>query len=84
MRYISNIAAATALISVAIAGDAPAIENNPIGITYSATLPNTRAGAISGAILGASAPDGSGTNFQVAFYNLPGGGNLSEFFLQAM
>lgn len=84
MHYFSKIAAAAALVSAATAGDAPIAENEPSGITYSAELANTRVGAITGGIKGADAPDGSGTNFQVAFYNLPGEGSLSEFIQQAL
>ena len=76
MRCISRVAAAAALVSIAVAGNAPAIMREPIGDTYSANLPNT--GGITGAIKGSAAPNGQGTSFQITFYNLPTNeGNLS-------
>lgn len=78
MRYISSEAAVAALVSCAAASKAPVVHNAPIGITYSATLPSGNAN-ITGAVKGAGAPNGQGTNFQVTFYNLPsdGGANLT-------
>lgn len=78
MRSFTKIAATAALISVATAGDAPVVDSSTLinGLTYSATLPNTGTDAVTGAVLGSIAPGGEGTNFQVAFYNLPGTGNL--------
>ena len=78
MRYTVNIAAIAALVSIAAAGDAPIAQSENIGTTYSATIP-AKANSLSGAVLGASAPDGAGTNFQISFYNLPSGGNLSTY-----
>ena len=82
MRSISNIAAVTALVSIAAAGDAPVVQNNPIGITYTATLPGTKSGQLSGVVKGAASPDGVGTNLQISFYNLPGG-NFSKHVWQS-
>ena len=84
MHYISKVAAVAALVSVATAGDAPVVENNPIGVTYSATLPSTGPDAITGAIKGASNPNGEGVYFQGVFYNLPGSGSLSKSKQQSM
>jgi hypothetical protein len=81
MRYISNIAAAAAIISVAVAGDAPVAEASNIDTSYSATIP-AAVNSLSGAILAAVAPNGAGTNFQISFYNLPGTGNLSTLMRQ--
>lgn len=78
MRSISNIAAAAALVSLAAAGDAPIAQGVNTGLTYSATIP-AKVDTLSGAVLGSGSPDGDGTNFQVAFYNLPGTGNLSRW-----
>lgn len=75
MRYTSTIVAAAAFASLAAAADAPIAKTN-IGVTFTAELPNT--GNISGTILGAGAPDGSGSNFQVAMYNLPQGSNFCK------
>lgn len=77
MRSVSNIAAIAAFVVVARSGNAP-IANSDLtnGIVYTATLPNTAVNAITGAVIGAISPDGSGTNFQVSFYNLPGSGGL--------
>lgn len=77
MHSISKVVAVAALLSVATAGDAPVVQNNPVGTTYTAQLPNTGAKAITGAVIAAAAPNGKGTNFQISFYNLPSSGNLS-------
>lgn len=73
MRYILSIAAVAA---IATAGDAPIAESSGISDTYSATIP-AKVDSLSGAVLGSVSPDGSGTSFQISFYNLPGTGNLS-------
>jgi hypothetical protein len=86
MPSITNIAAIAAFLAAAHAGDAPvAMTDLTTGIAYTATLPNTGVGAITGAVLGAVSPDGRGTNFQVSFYNLPSGGTLCSLrqFTQA-
>jgi len=78
MRYTSSILTVAALASVAIASDAPVVQNNPIEVTYSATIPTgANAKAISGAIKVAASPDGEGVNIQVALYNLPDTGDLN-------
>ena len=81
MRYISNIAAAAAIVSVAVAGDAPVAQSSNVDTSYSASIP-AAANALSGTILGSVAPNGAGTNFQISFYNLPGTGNLSTSIRQ--
>ncbi|KAK3683240.1 Cell surface superoxide dismutase [Cu-Zn] 4 [Vermiconidia calcicola] len=77
MRYISNIAAAAALVSAVAAGDAPVVNNDQTGTTWAANLPDTGAGAVGGAVLASNSPDGAGTNFQISLSNLPGSGGLS-------
>lgn len=77
MRYISSLATVAALSSIALAGDAPVVQGNPIEDTYSATIPEKVAGALSGAVKIAASPDGEGVNIQIALYNLPSGGDLS-------
>lgn len=78
MRY--TIATVAALASVAAAGDAPVVENNPLDVTYSATIPQNNAVDLSGAMKIAAAPDGEGVNIQFSLYNLPGTGDLSMLF----
>lgn len=79
MRYTSSILTAAALASVAIAGDAPVVQGNPLDITYSATIPQKNATILSGAIKVAGSPTGQGVQIQVALYNLPDSGDLSEY-----
>ena len=81
MRSISNIVAASALLSLATASDAPIARSSNLktGASYSATLPNAGRNAITGAVTGAVSPDGVGTNFQISFYNLPGSGSFCMF-----
>lgn len=81
MPSMYNIAAIAAFVAAARAGDAPVASTDLTnGIAYTATLPNTGVGAITGAVLGAVSPDGKGTNFQVSFYNLPSGGTLCQLY----
>lgn len=76
MRNLLRLAVTVAaLVVTTAAGDAPIVRNQPMGDTYQAVLPNN--GGITGAIKGSSAPNGVGTFFQVAFYNLPHSGRLS-------
>ena len=71
-----------ALACAVSAGDAPVVKNNPIGITYSASLPNK--GSITGSLKGAAAPNGEGVNIQGAFYDLPSNsGNLCTLEMSA-
>jgi len=77
MRPGSSLAAVAALASIATAGDAPVVNNNPIAATYSATIPEDTAGELSGAIKIAASPNGEGVAVQFAMYNLPSSGDLS-------
>ena len=79
MRSVSSFAAVAALASIAAAGDAPVVNNNPIAATYSATIPEDTAGELSGAIKIAASPSGQGVAVQFAMYNLPNSGDLSTF-----
>ncbi len=80
MGYTFDVLAAATVITLATAGNAPLANSDlTTGLTYSATLPNTGVDAITGAVLGSIAPDGTGTNFQVSFYNLPGSGSLGAY-----
>lgn len=75
MRYTSGFAAIAAVVSLAAADDAPMADNTNIGITFAATLPNN--GDVTGSVVGAGAPNGEGSNIQIALYNLPQGATLS-------
>jgi len=62
-------------------GNATVVENNPPGVLYTATLPNSSffnpddpRGNIKGSVSGISSPDGIGVDFQVTFSNLPTSG----------
>ena len=79
MRYTSSIAAVAAFASMATASDAPVEKGNPLGVTYTATLPNTGVDSITGQVIIAAAPNQEGVNIQAAFYNLPAStGNMSK------
>lgn len=52
-------------------GDAAVVTNNPIGVTYTAVLPNSKTSGIRGYISGTSAADGKGVNFVANFYGFP-------------
>lgn len=62
-------------------GDATAVKDNPVGVTYVATLP-TKAffnpedpnGNIKGSMSATAGPNGVGVVFQVDFSNLPTSG----------
>ncbi|KAI9843345.1 MAG: hypothetical protein M1837_006471 [Sclerophora amabilis] len=49
-------------------GDALVVNNNPIGVTYTATLPGT---SVKGSISGTSGSNGTGVNWKVDFSNFP-------------
>lgn len=76
MRASTSLATTALFSSLAAAGNAPAISNNPAGVEYTATFVASTANNITGYVKAAAAPNGAGTNFQVDFYNLPGG-NIS-------
>ncbi|KAL8663737.1 MAG: hypothetical protein Q9168_008047 [Polycauliona sp. 1 TL-2023] len=57
--------------SVPGTGPAPVVENNPRGVTYSATLPDSEKSGIRGTVIGSSALDGTGVNFKISLSGLP-------------
>lgn len=72
-------------------GDAAVVKNNPLGVVYTATLPETRffkasglAGNVKGSVSAVANPDGVGVSFKVDFSNLPtSGGPFRKFIPQA-
>lgn len=88
----SILAATTALLSLVsaqtttvpvtgILGNASAVENNPIGVVYTATLPTTEfnnpsdpRGNVKGSVSAVANSNGIGVSFSVSFSNLPTSG----------
>ena len=83
MRYI-NILPALAVCIVATPtqdtivpgytgqlGDAAIINDNPVGVTYTATLPHSNKTSIRGCISGTTASNGTGVRFVVNFTGFP-------------
>ena len=52
-------------------GDAEIIYDNPVGVTYTATLLEKNTTSVRGYISGSAAPNGTGVIFTVEFYNFP-------------
>ncbi|KAL9103790.1 MAG: hypothetical protein Q9163_001199 [Psora crenata] len=52
-------------------GDAAVTENNPLGVRYTAVLPETNRTTIRGSISATSNANGTGVNFYVDFYGFP-------------
>lgn len=51
-------------------GDAAIVKNNPVGVTYTAILPDTPKSTIRGYVAGTSNADGTGVNFNINLYGL--------------
>ncbi|KAL8871597.1 MAG: hypothetical protein Q9198_007381 [Flavoplaca austrocitrina] len=52
-------------------GPAPIVEGNPIGTTYSATLPESEKSGIRGFVAGSSSADGQGVVFRIELSGFP-------------
>lgn len=52
-------------------GDARIVENNPAGVSYIATLPESDTTNIRGSVVGTSNSNGTGVNFQISLSGLP-------------
>lgn len=52
-------------------GDAAIVEGNPAGVSYVATLPDSKTTDIRGSVVGTSNSNGTGVNFQVSLSGLP-------------
>lgn len=52
-------------------GDAAIVQNNPVGVTYTATLPNSNTTGIRGYVSGTSAANGTGVTFNVNLSGFP-------------
>lgn len=92
-----RVQAAVAAFSMAVVGqvaaqDAPAVTDNPVGVTYKATLPAERffkdadlEGNAKGYISAVAAEDGNGVKYTVKFENLPKeGGPFCKYFGYSM
>ena len=69
-------------------GNASVVENNPPGVTYTATLPerefnnpNDARGNIKGLVSAVANPNGIGVSFKINFSNLPTSGGPFRMFL---
>lgn len=52
-------------------GDAAIVQGNPVGVTYTATLPNSPTTGIRGYVAGTSNANGTGVNFNVNLFGFP-------------
>ncbi|KAI4087292.1 MAG: hypothetical protein LQ344_006889 [Seirophora lacunosa] len=52
-------------------GDAAIVQGNPVGVTYTATLPNSLTTGIRGYVAGTSNANGTGVNFNVNLFGFP-------------
>ena len=52
-------------------GPAKIIQNNPVGVSYIAQLPDRKDTSVRGSVVGTSNTNGTGVNFQVSLSGLP-------------
>lgn len=52
-------------------GNANVVTTNPVGVTYTAILPDTPKSSIRGYVAGTSNANGTGVNFNINIYGLP-------------
>ena len=52
-------------------GDAAVVTNNPVGVTYTATLPDSKTSGIRGYVSGTSNSNGQGVLFNVNLFGFP-------------
>ncbi|SPN96994.1 related to cytosolic Cu/Zn superoxide dismutase [Cephalotrichum gorgonifer] len=93
MLYQSLLVAALSAAAVEAKGergDATPVNNNPVGVSYVATLPDTPffagvdiEGNVKGSISATSGADGKGVDFKVKFSNLPSGGGPFTYHLHS-
>ncbi|MCJ1334228.1 hypothetical protein MMC10_010935 [Thelotrema lepadinum] len=63
--------------------DAPLSQNNPLGATYMATLPNSSFTTIRGTISGSTNTNGTGVDFTVSFDSIPATGGPYIYHIHA-
>lgn len=80
-----------AMIGQVFGQDAPAVTDNPVGVTYRATLPEERffknadlEGNARGYISAVAAEGGNGVTFKVRFENLPKEGGPFSMLIQSL
>lgn len=83
MRSFSIAAALSGLVALSSAqavidgrvtgvlGDAAIVNDNPVGVTYTATLLEKNTTTVRGSISGSAAPNGTGVIFKVNFFGFP-------------
>ena len=52
-------------------GDAAIVQGNPVGVTYTAVLPNSLTTGVRGYVAGTSNANGTGVNFNINLYGFP-------------
>lgn len=72
MRSFTILSGLAAILPIALAGDAPEVTNQPPGVQYVATLPNTT--TTTGSVMIGSGSGGDGVQVQVSFSGLPSEG----------
>ena len=72
-------------LPLAFAGDAPVVQNNPIGTKYIAKLPDKNDTSVRGAVVVETSGNGTGVNVEVSVSGLPSsGGPFSETCLSSV
>lgn len=78
MRTFS-LALGLVALPLAFAGDAPVVQNNPVGTKYIAKLPDKNDTSVRGAVVVETSGNGTGVNVEVSISGLPAsGGPFSE------
>lgn len=71
MRFTACAALLALFCSITVAQNATVVTNNPAGVEYQATLPNSITTDVRGSLVAQSNPSGEGALFQVSFSGFP-------------
>lgn len=69
LTFASTLALASA--ATGALGDAAIVQKNPVGVTYTATLPNSPSSGVRGSVSGTSNANGTGVLFSVSLSGFP-------------
>ncbi len=71
LTLASTLALAFAAGPTGQLGDAAVVQKNPVGVTYTATLPNSPSSGVRGYVSGTSNANGTGVTFNINLSGFP-------------
>jgi hypothetical protein len=83
VQLLSVIAAASAVSAQSASTVAPVVSNNPVGVTYVATLPEQAERTVRGSVTATANENGVGVKFAVSISGLPAEGGPFMYHLHA-